>query len=567
MNRIILFSISLLLITQTCVFASVIEPARLSLVQGDIMFRTPDADDWEPASVNTPLDEGDSVWCPEGGRTEIQLADGSIVRLDGGSQLNLLVNEDGFIHLNLASGRLYVRTSRTSRENSLQIDADDTTVLPSPRTRLRLDMLANNQEDISIFKGSAYVEGNGSRTKVRAGEHIALEEDYSELLPLNPPDSWERWNMDRDRAYSIALRADAYLPEELNSYSGELAANGTWVSAAEYGMVWRPAVVLSSEWVPYRSGRWIWRGADYVWIPAESWGWVPFHYGRWTVIGSLGWCWIPPARGDVIWGPGYVGWYRTGSHVGWTPLAPGETYYGYGKHGRHSIDISSGSGSIRPIDYRNRRYRNGLTVIPQNDFLRGRIAPVQPILNSTAAVSISVGSPRIRPARENRTIIERHLPLGQTSRQRGYQNNSELRQRFPRVTPEPKKQLTFPVASPVQRQQPQRTDSPPVVYQQNNTRPEDRSRPQVESAPRQGNQQASPGTVSHQRQQPQRADAPSAEQQQANGRQGEKNPQVRPRNEQKQKKIWRVRTEESGAEKPSNGRENRNQDKERKEKQ
>ena len=59
MNRIILLSFSILLVIQTYAFAAVIEPARLSLVYGDVMFITPDADDWEPASVNTPFSEGD----------------------------------------------------------------------------------------------------------------------------------------------------------------------------------------------------------------------------------------------------------------------------------------------------------------------------------------------------------------------------------------------------------------------------------------------------------------------------------------------------------------------------
>ena len=112
-----------------------------SFAEGEILFRAPDSDEWLPASVNTPLDEGDAFWCPGGSRAEIQLPDGSMVRLDGGSQLLVLANEDGFIHLHLASGHLYLRTFQTTRENSLQIDADDTTVLPSARTRLRIDML------------------------------------------------------------------------------------------------------------------------------------------------------------------------------------------------------------------------------------------------------------------------------------------------------------------------------------------------------------------------------------------------------------------------------------------
>ena len=279
MKRIILIAVALLLVVVQSSFAGVIQPARLKYLDGEVLFRTPDASDWSAASINTPLDEGDTVWCPDGTKAELQLPDGSMVRLDGGSQLNILANEEKFIHLNLASGRLYVRTVQTGSTGSLQIDADDTTVLPAERTRLRLDMLPDGEEDVSIFKGSAYVEGNGSRTKVRAGEHIALEEGRNELLPLNAADSWESWNMARDRAMPVYGKAGSYLPEELISYTGELDSSGSWVRIPEYGMVWRPTVLLTDDWAPYREGYWGWRGGDYVWISSESWGWVPYHYG------------------------------------------------------------------------------------------------------------------------------------------------------------------------------------------------------------------------------------------------------------------------------------------------
>ena len=101
MKRIICMCLFAVLALPTWSPAAAIGPARVRYVEGGILFRAPDSDEWLPATVNTPLDEGDAVWCPEDTRTEIQLPDGSIVRLDGGSQLDLLANEDGFVHLHL----------------------------------------------------------------------------------------------------------------------------------------------------------------------------------------------------------------------------------------------------------------------------------------------------------------------------------------------------------------------------------------------------------------------------------------------------------------------------------
>lgn len=454
MKRIIWVNLLLLLLIPTFALAAAIGPARVRLVDGDVLFRTPDSDEWLPAAINTPLDEGDAIWCPDNAKAEIQLADGSIVRIDQESQLDLLANDDGFIHLHLASGRAYLRTAQTLATNALQIDADDTTVLPAARTRLRIDILPNYQEDVSIFNGSAYVEGNNSRTKVRAGEHITLEEDHSELMPLNPPDSWENWNTEQDRQLSRSARVASPLPEELRGYSSELDSNGSWVRVPEYGTVWRPTVILSDDWAPYRSGRWIWKGDDYVWISFENWGWVPYHYGRWAIVSGFGWCWVPPARGDVYWGPGYVGWYRTGNYVGWTPLAPGETYFGRRNYGRHSVNLSTTTVNTRNIEYRNRQARGGMTVIPQNDFLRGRVVTQSPSRNRSVSVAVSVGSPRIQPLRETRMPIVKQTPPRMLPPRIEQRDSRQLRQRFPRVTPladsRPRQQQTAPAPAPVQ---------------------------------------------------------------------------------------------------------------------
>lgn len=565
------------------------------MMDGDVLFRTPDSDEWLPASINTPLDEGDAIWCPDNSKAEIQLADGSILRIAEGSQLDMLANEEGFTHLYLATGRAYVRTAQTSGGNTLQIDADDTTVLPAARTRLRIDILPNNQEDVSIFKGSAYVEGNGNRTKVRAGEHIALEEDHSALLPLNPPDSWESWNMDRDREHSRSAKGDSPLPDELRGYSAEMDSNGRWVRVPEYGMVWRPTVILSDDWAPYRSGRWIWKGTDYVWISFENWGWVPYHFGRWAVVSGLGWCWVPPARGDVYWGPGYVGWYRTGSHVGWTPLAPGETFYGRRHYGRNSVNITTTNVETRNIVYRNRQVRGGMTVLQQNDFLRGRVVSQPSSGNASVSVSVSAGSPRIQPLRETRMPIVKQTPPRVAPPRIEHRDSRELRQRFPRVTPEADsrqgQQQTSPTVPTAQQprtriiqtappttaapseNQLNRTVLPNGKQQQRDERRRPSTAPQV--VPQTTPVPSAPAPVQQQNGQPQRTPAPAAGQpapspNQPRGerrqndasqpaitapagtvpKQAERTRRESQPRELKQKKIWRVTTPDESREQP-----------------
>jgi hypothetical protein len=436
-------------------------------------------------------------------------------------------------------------------------------------------MLANSQEDVAIFKGTAYVEGNGSRTKVRAGEHIALEEGHSELLPLNPADNWELWNMERDRDQSRAARLDSNLPDELRSHSAELDTNGTWVHVPEYGMVWRPTVIFSDDWAPYRSGRWIWKGNDYVWISNENWGWVPYHYGRWTVVSGFGWCWVPPVRGDVYWGPGYVGWYRTGSYVGWTPLAPGEIFYGRRYYGRQSVNITNVNVNTSTVIYRNQQVRGGVTVVQQNDFLRGR----QPSGNISIAVSATVGSPLIQPLRETRMPIIKQTPPRVAPPDIAHRDNRELRDRFPRLIQESgsdrrRQQSAPPVSTtPVapSNQTPSFREKRTVlpVIQPNETKPDSGTRSHDTPSKRDEYRQRSsdPQTVSQPvpaanniapqlSERPKRGNTPvtSPSPHETIPQRGEREP-----SELKQKKVWKVITPEKASD-----REKEHKDKERK---
>ncbi len=405
--------------------------ARISMVQGEVQVRADEDDEWLPAGVNSPLEEGDSVWAPAGSRVEIQFRNGTILRLEGRTIVDLVDMEIDQQRVHVTSGRLYVKTGY--RADDLQVDWGGASVLVERKSRLKVDLLANGDEEVAIIKGAASVESAGERTRVRAGEIITLH-DYrgTDIAPLRPVDEWERWNAKRDKQLAARKRTDNYLPEELVVYEDELAKNGDWVVVEEYGYVWRPRVSVSADWAPYREGRWVWRGGDYVWITSEPWGWAPYHYGRWASLPGRGWCWVPPARGDVFWGPGYVGWVSTGSQVGWVPLAPRETYYGHGHYGRHSVNIPRGDVRTVNVTYRNVTINNSVTVVNRDGFIRGtgrhEAARNNVFRNTTQFVSRPEARPTAREARMPivKPIVSRHqAPQVQRPPAR------ELRERYP----------------------------------------------------------------------------------------------------------------------------------------
>ncbi len=73
--------IGLIFLSPLCAGASDLGGMRFSFIRGDVQVRTEDTGDWVPASINMPLSEGDRIWVPEEGTAEIQIKDGSYLRL------------------------------------------------------------------------------------------------------------------------------------------------------------------------------------------------------------------------------------------------------------------------------------------------------------------------------------------------------------------------------------------------------------------------------------------------------------------------------------------------------
>jgi hypothetical protein len=360
-----------------------------------------------------PLVDGDRIWIPEGGRTELQLRDGTFLRLDENSALEILTVEKDSFQFYLTEGRSYANF-RGLRGSLLQVDTPDSSIRVYDRSNFRIETRQDGYTDISVYRGVVYAENRDGETSVDEGNTLSLgERTYAELSPLGAPDEWERWNRDRDRRLAERRPPSRYLPDELQAYSSDFEENGRWVRVREYGYVWTPTVVVSAGWAPYRIGRWVWIGGDYVWISYEPWGWAPYHYGRWAFISTIGWCWVPPARGAVYWGPGFVGWVRTPTYVSWVPLAPGEIYYGHGYYGPHSVNLTQVNIrqiNVQKIVYRNIHVHNSVTVVHHDTFVKGKHVEVKVRENPFLKEKISLGGPDIKPERATMIPVIKEIP-------------------------------------------------------------------------------------------------------------------------------------------------------------
>lgn len=112
------------------------------------------------------------------------------------------------------------------------------------------------------------------------------------------------------------------------TFDQALSPHGRWVVTPEYGRVWAPANV-APDWQPYTDGRWVFTASGWSFASTVPWGWAAFHYGRWGFRAGIGWFWVP----GTVWGPAWVSWRTSPTHVAWAPLAPAGYVYPRGWYG------------------------------------------------------------------------------------------------------------------------------------------------------------------------------------------------------------------------------------------
>ncbi len=393
-------------------FSATFGDIRLSYLEGDVQINAESTSDWVMASFNVPLHEGDRIWVPEYGKAELHFRNGTAVRFKERTSADILNYDRDSIQLYLNIGALYINYRDNSR-NIMQVNTPVATIRAYDRAIFNVETLGNNYTYVSVYRGTVYADYRDGRSVIDEGTKLLIR-GYSreEAIPLSSPDAWIRWNLNRDREIYYDYKSTRYLPDELRYYAYDFDRHGRWHYVRDYGYCWVPTIKISAGWAPYRHGRWAWLRGDYVWISYEPWGWTPYHYGRWAFVVNIGWCWVPPARGSVYWGPGYVGWVYTPSYVSWVPLAPYETYYGYGHYGPHSVNLINVNINKIVIKekYKNAIVRDGVTIVHKDTFLTGRQEKVKIKENPFLAEKIHPGRPEIKPERRTTMPIIKEVP-------------------------------------------------------------------------------------------------------------------------------------------------------------
>ena len=214
---------------------------RLAFTNGTVSFHDDEQSGWTPAVVNTPLTTGDGIWTEPNARSEISLA-GTRIRMEGATQLDMLALDDTQTRLQLAQGRIDVK--------SFAMDANQPYEIVTPRGTVKLlqqgdyYVEAGSTEDptrLGVRSGAAQIQAlNGQVLAVRADEVAEVMGDGAspqlrtiKTAPPAPPAYWAS----RDR--QVVYDAPQYLSAGVTGYE-DLNAYGDWINDGGYGRVWVP---------------------------------------------------------------------------------------------------------------------------------------------------------------------------------------------------------------------------------------------------------------------------------------------------------------------------------------
>lgn len=286
----------------------------------------------EAAEINSPVYPGDTVSTDRSQRLEIQLAGGTLVRVDRDSELTFLSLPDPYaefpdnVVLKLEEGTIQLG-ARFREKGEFRVDTPASSVYLLGDGEFRIAVDSRGQTQVLSRRGVAEVVGEGGSVLVRGGMRTAV---YPGSVPDDPhsfntfaSDGFDHWVAERQTPYrggdrhADADASDPYdeIPYEVRPYYRELAAHGRWVYLPTYGYSWYPYDV-GPGWRPYAAGYWNYGPRGYFWVSHEPWGWAPYHYGRWNWAPGYGWCWVP---GRVFAGA-WVSWSWGPQYVGWSPL-------------------------------------------------------------------------------------------------------------------------------------------------------------------------------------------------------------------------------------------------------
>ena len=306
-----LFILSFLFISANLFSSAESIYGHISYVDGDVKIIRED-NRQDKAIVNMPVAPGDSIVTGRKSRCELQFDNGTIMRIDKNSMLelttvlaNTLTSKWQVTTLNLIKGQIY------SMNNSYNLEMFQ---IITPNAAINL-----KKSSTSIIRvledGGTYLFSNRGKFDVLYGKDIhsmkketiktkigyIVTADYR-LVPIEKQDvEFLLWNEHLNKNFKELHYGINKLPKAIYRYSKGIinwaekwsSRYGEWIYNDIFGYVWKPYNETFKFNRPFFGAEYVKIGKELFAVPSQPWGWVPAHLGTWVFLNKYGWTWIP----------------------------------------------------------------------------------------------------------------------------------------------------------------------------------------------------------------------------------------------------------------------------------
>ena len=403
------------------------QPPRISYLEGSAAYEATGDVEWDEATVNLPLTQGDRIFSHPDSRLEIEFGNGNFLRMDSATDVTFPELSSDRIILQVYEGDLILRINDP---RGLHVQTPLASIEIKKKGLYRIWVAPGGLIQVAVRDGKAEVSTQHGKEKLVANQELVIDGSRIQIQALaGDPDDFELWSGRRD-ALAVDSRSVKFVGGVYYPGVYDLDHYGTWAHYGHYGPVWVPHVEVG--WIPFRRGRWCHLSFGLTWISQEPWGWLPYHYGRWIYYQPYSrWAWVPggfnrwrPAHVDFYWGNGYVGWAPRGYYRGRTRVVNNTVIFNNWNprdrsNGlniiRHEHLRSGHRGTVRRIEpSRNivRKFRRGLPREIQRAGGRGRRSAISRANSPRSGFN----SPSNTDSRRSRLGRDRPGEQGQTRR-------------------------------------------------------------------------------------------------------------------------------------------------------
>lgn len=214
--------------------------ARVTYYTGDFRLQQPGRDDWKKAVMNESLRSGEKVKTMDESRGEVAFADGSIIRVDANSNLDIIeLNKSKAgqtAQAKVWSGKVWASVNKASKKTKFELESP-TAVAAVRGTVFRMSVADDMTTKVAVYSGEVKVEpmpeffqnqikkqgGKAGEIEgpkpvegpkevsfeqwvqvVKAQMEITINPDGTYgIVNFNPvidsQDEWVKWNQERDR--------------------------------------------------------------------------------------------------------------------------------------------------------------------------------------------------------------------------------------------------------------------------------------------------------------------------------------------------------------------------------